>query len=59
MTGHLEEDNEAPSKSQTESDFECMSGEPKSFTKNELDALVRDLNLSTSFRVVGIETEIK
>lgn len=42
----LEQDIEGPSSSQNDADFEGMSNEPKCFSQNELDDLVRDLNLS-------------
>lgn len=43
----LEQDTEeGASSSQYDADFEVMSNEPKCFSQNELDDLVRDLNLS-------------
>ncbi|CAH1113490.1 unnamed protein product [Psylliodes chrysocephalus] len=42
----LEQDIEGPSSSKNDSDLEGMSNEPKCFSQNELDDLVRDLNLS-------------
>ena len=42
----MEQDIEGPSSSQNDADFEGMSNEPKCFSQNELDDLVRDLNLS-------------
>lgn len=42
----LVQDIEGPSSSQNDVDFEGMSNEPKRFSQNELDDLVRDLNLS-------------
>ncbi|GBP72447.1 hypothetical protein EVAR_24358_1 [Eumeta japonica] len=42
----LEQDIEGSSPSQNDADFEGMSNNPKCFFQNELDDLVRDLNLS-------------
>ncbi|CAH1100816.1 unnamed protein product [Psylliodes chrysocephalus] len=42
----LEQDIEGPSPSQNDADFKGMSNEPKFFSQNELDDLVRDLNIS-------------
>lgn len=40
----LEQENETPSLSQNDADFEGISNEPKCFSQYELDDLVRDLN---------------